>query len=119
MGSFSLASPVNWVVGWPIPTCAKRTFRKPSALPSDTEDVINIVLTIAGTQFAVIFVEQTSGDFFKISFRSRCALDCSQIAEQFAGGGHRAAAGASIPGSLDEVRERVLGVVREAMCEAT
>jgi phosphoesterase RecJ-like protein len=93
----------------------KDDFALMGALPSDTEDVINIVLTIAGTQFAVIFVEQAGGDFFKISFRSRCALDCSQIAEQFGGGGHRAAAGASIPGTFEEVRDRVLSVVHGAL----
>lgn len=93
----------------------KEDFANAGALPSDTEDVINTVLTIAGTRFAVIFVEQASGDFFKISFRSRCALDCSRIAERFGGGGHRAAAGASVTGTYEEVKHRVLSVVREAM----
>jgi phosphoesterase RecJ-like protein len=93
----------------------KEDFARVGALPSDTEDVINTVLTIAGTRFAVIFVEQTSGNFFKISFRSRCELDCSRIAERFGGGGHRAAAGASVSGTFEEVKNRVLGVVRDAM----
>jgi len=75
--------------------------------------VINAALAIAGTQFAVILVEQLRGGF-KISFRSRCALDCSRLAEQFGGGGHRAAAGAFVPGSLEEAQARVLGLVRDA-----
>jgi phosphoesterase RecJ-like protein len=89
-------------------------FVNTGALPSDTEDAINIALGIAGTQFAVIFVEQPTGGF-KISFRSRCDLDCSKIAEQFSGGGHRAAAGAFVPGSFEEVQPLVLGAVRAEM----
>ncbi|MEM6473260.1 MAG: DHHA1 domain-containing protein [Planctomycetota bacterium] len=43
-----------------------------------------------------------------MSFRSRCELDCNEVARPFGGGGHTAAAGAFIDGPLDEVRERVL-----------
>jgi bifunctional oligoribonuclease and PAP phosphatase NrnA len=92
----------------------KADFERTGALPSDTEDVINMTLAIAGTEFAVIFVEQTSGGF-KLSFRSRCALDCSQIAENFGGGGHKAAAGAFVPGTLDEIQPKVLNVIRAAL----
>ncbi|WP_254507706.1 DHH family phosphoesterase [Anatilimnocola floriformis] len=92
----------------------KEDFTKTGALPSDTEDVINMALGIAGTQFAVIFVEQQTGGF-KLSFRSRCAADCSKIAEQWGGGGHKAAAGAFLPGSLAEVQPKVLDAVRKAL----
>ena len=86
-------------------------FADSGAVPTDTEDLINLTLAIQGTEFAVIFVEQLSGGF-KLSFRSRCALDCSTIAEKFGGGGHKAAAGAFLEGSLDEVRDKVLKIVR-------
>ena len=89
-------------------------FEKTGSLPSDTEDVINMLLAIAGTQFALIFVEQP-GHAQKVSFRSRSSVDCSQLAEQFSGGGHKAAAGATISGTLAEVQPRVLDVVRAAM----
>jgi phosphoesterase RecJ-like protein len=92
----------------------KEDFARAGALPSDTEDVINMTLAITGTEVAVIMVEQSGGGF-KLSFRSRCELDCSQIAEQFGGGGHKAAAGAFIEGTLDQVHPKVLDVVRAAM----
>ncbi|MEM8733156.1 MAG: DHH family phosphoesterase, partial [Planctomycetota bacterium] len=53
----------------------KEDFEQTGALPSDTEDAINLTLAIAGTQVAVIFVEQLQGGF-KLSFRSRCSVDC-------------------------------------------
>jgi phosphoesterase RecJ-like protein len=92
----------------------KDDFAKTGSLPSDTEDVVNACLAIRGTQFAVIFVEQAGGGF-KISFRSRSAVDCSRLAEKWGGGGHKAAAGAFVAGSLAEVQPLVLEAVREAM----
>ena len=92
----------------------KEDFMKTRSLPSDTEDAINSALAIGGTQVAVIFVEQASGGF-KISFRSRSAVDCSQLAEKYGGGGHKAAAGAFLQGTLAEVQPVVLDAVRTAM----
>jgi phosphoesterase RecJ-like protein len=92
----------------------KGDFPETGALPSDTEDAINLTLAITGTKVAVIFVEQAEGGF-KLSFRSRCAVDCNQLAKQFNGGGHKAAAGAFVHGSLAEVQSQVLPVVRDAM----
>jgi phosphoesterase RecJ-like protein len=84
------------------------------AEPNDTEDAINLTLTVHGSQGAVIFVEQLRGGF-KLSFRSRCGMDCNEVAQQFGGGGHKAAAGAFQEGTLAEVQDRVLPVVRAAM----
>jgi bifunctional oligoribonuclease and PAP phosphatase NrnA len=84
------------------------------ALPSDSEDIINETLAVGGTQAAVILVEQPKGGF-KISFRSRCELDCSKLAERFGGGGHKNAAGAFLSEPLDVAREKILDAVRGAM----
>ena len=92
----------------------KDDFSETGALPSDTEDAINLTLAIAGTKVAVIFVEQLDGGF-KLSFRSRCPVDCNMLAQQFNGGGHRAAAGAFMHGTLVEVQAKVLPAVREAL----
>ena len=58
------------------------------ALPSDSEDIINMLLSVGGTEAAAILVEQPTGGS-KVSFRSRCHVDCSQVAELFGGGGHK------------------------------
>lgn len=91
-------------------------FERNSALPSDTEDAINITLAISGVQFAVILVEQPKGGF-KISFRSRCAIDCSRLAERFQGGGHKAAAGGHVADALGVAQPRVLAAVRGEFAE--
>jgi phosphoesterase RecJ-like protein len=89
-------------------------FRSVGASLDDTENLINKTLEISSTEAALIFIEQ-SPEQFKVSFRSRCSMDCSQVAANFGGGGHKAAAGASMTGSLDNVRQRVLDAVRDAM----
>jgi phosphoesterase RecJ-like protein len=90
-------------------------FKATGALPSDTEDVINMTLVVAGAEVAVIFVEQQSGGF-KLSFRSRTPrVDCNELAKHFGGGGHKAAAGAFTSAPWPEARDVVLDVVRGVM----
>lgn len=95
----------------------KEDFAAMGAEPNDTEDAINLTLAVKGAQAAVIFVGQIRGGF-KLSFRSRCGMDCNEVAQQFGGGGHKAAAGAFVEGPLDEVQDRVLSVVRAEMNKA-
>ncbi len=96
------------------------TFVKPEdyeatgALPSDTEDLINAALKIEGTLFAVIIVGQVGGGY-KISFRSRCGVACNEVAMQFGGGGHKAAAGAFIDDTFENASEAVLSHVRKCL----
>jgi phosphoesterase RecJ-like protein len=96
----------------------KEDFASTGALPSDTEDLVNHCLEIQGTEFAVILIEQESGGF-KISFRSRCDVACNELASRFGGGGHKAAAGAFIKGSFEEVQPLVLNHVRESLQSTT
>lgn len=75
---------------------------------NDDADLINVVSSIAEGQVSIIFVEQTN-DSVKISWRTQDPdLDVSEIAVRFNGGGHKAAAGADIPGELDDIKKRVL-----------
>lgn len=85
-------------------------FEETGALPSDTEDLVNLSLTIEGTLAAVILVEQQP-DVYKVSFRSRCQMDCSEVAAEFDGGGHQAAAGGTVEGEFEHARQRVLDAV--------
>jgi phosphoesterase RecJ-like protein len=98
-----------------IYTSVKREdFTETGAIASDTEDVINMTLQVAGTEVAVICVELTGGKV-KISLRSRGKMDCSRLAEQFSGGGHKAAAGATLDGPVEEAQRKVLDAVRAAL----
>lgn len=91
----------------------KEDFSETGALPSDTEDAINLALAIAGTKIAIIMIEQLKGGY-KFSFRSRCHVDCNELAREFGGGGHKAAAGAFVEGEFLEVQTRVLNAAVKA-----
>lgn len=76
------------------------------AVPPDTEDLVNYPRSVMGCDIGLLFIEQRDGTV-KVSFRARGA-DVAKLAEQFGGGGHRLASGATLPGPLTVARERVL-----------
>jgi phosphoesterase RecJ-like protein len=81
----------------------------------DDADLINIVSSIDDAEVAILFVEQNAKKT-KISWRGlKPHVDVSQLARQFNGGGHKAASGAELSGSLAEVRERVLEATRKIL----
>jgi phosphoesterase RecJ-like protein len=82
---------------------------------NDDADLINMIASIEKHPVGMIFVEQPKGQV-KVSWRSReRAYDVAAVATSFGGGGHRAAAGATLSGSLDEIKPRVLRVTREML----
>lgn len=82
---------------------------------NDDADLINMVSAIDGNKIGMIFVEQTD-QHVKISWRAlEPGIDVSPIAKHFGGGGHAAAAGADIPGSMEEIQPLVLKVTREML----
>ena len=82
---------------------------------NDDADLINMISAIDGNKVGMIFVEQTD-QHVKISWRSlEPGVDVSPIAKHFKGGGHAAAAGADIPGSLQDIQPLVLKTTREML----
>ena len=53
----------------------------------------------------------------KVSFRAS-RMNVAKIAEQFGGGGHKPAAGATVPGPYEAARDRVLAAVEAAVNES-
>ena len=93
-------------------------FVEVGAAASDTEDLVNDCLTIAGTTAAFIAIEQPNRQV-KVSFRSRSEVNVAKVAEQFGGGGHKLAAGATFPGPLSKAVKQALAAVKAAIsgCE--
>ncbi len=82
---------------------------------NDDADLINLISSINGNKVGMIFVEQ-SDHHVKISWRAlEEGIDVSPVAKRFGGGGHAAAAGADIPGSLHEVQSTVLKATKEEL----
>lgn len=82
---------------------------------NDDADLINVLSAIEECPIVLVFVEQPQ-DRVKVSWRARGEnWDVAKIAVQFGGGGHRAAAGATLDGSLDEIKPRVLRATRDIL----
>ena len=84
------------------------------AQAADTEDAINMLLSVAETQVALLFTEQAAGTT-KVSLRSRSHIDVRAIAEKFGGGGHVAAAGVTYAGRLEAAQAAILDAARASM----
>jgi phosphoesterase RecJ-like protein len=86
-------------------------YAKTGANPQDTEDAVGYTRSINGVEVGMLFLEQPAGGI-KISFRSRGKVDVAKVAEQFGGGGHRLASGATMHTSMAEAQSRILDAVR-------
>lgn len=77
----------------------------------DLDGIVEHPRSIAGTRVALFFRDLGYGKV-KVSFRSTGDVDVNTLARQFGGGGHAKASGALIPGSLEQVRDQVVGATR-------
>ena len=81
------------------------------AADEDCEGVANYALGIHGVEVAAFFRE-LSGDKFRVSLRSKGAVNVARIAENFGGGGHTCASGHAIDGPLASATQHVLNLLR-------
>lgn len=86
----------------------RQDFQDVNADPSDVEGIPEFLLTGQDVDIILLFVESIQDDRIRISFRSKGDIDISHLARALGGGGHRNAAGAQMPGPLQEVIQYVL-----------
>lgn len=84
------------------------------ATKMDLEGIVNQIRLTKGVEVAV-FIHQTDEEEYKISLRSKARVDLSVIAQSLGGGGHQRAAGCSVTGSLENVKELILSKVTAAL----
>ena len=77
----------------------------------DIDDISGFGREIAGVQIAVMIRSSQEGG--KLSVRTSPNYDASAICAALGGGGHRAAAGATVPGGIAAAKEAVLRVLAE------
>ena len=77
------------------------------ATDADIEELSALPALVEGTDCGVTLRELRPG-VIKISLRTGPRVDASAVCQRLGGGGHRAAAGATVDGTMDEVRQAVL-----------
>jgi len=80
----------------------------------DTEGLINFPLTVKDIE-AVAFFKESGPDDWRISLRSKGAVDTGAIAKQLGGGGHMNASGCGWRGALAEGQATIARLLTEAV----
>ncbi len=92
-------------------TVTRQMFQETGAAASEVEGFVDSFRKIGGVEIIIFFRERAEGGT-RISLRAKSDVDVSRLAAQFGGGGHRAAAGATLDESLDEAIPAVLAAAR-------
>jgi len=91
----------------------QEAFESIGAKDEDADGIINFARDIAGVEVALLLKEANDGRV-KIGFRSKDFINVNEIAQQFGGGGHKRAAGATVEGELENIEELVVNAVIKA-----
>jgi phosphoesterase RecJ-like protein len=81
------------------------------ARDEDCEGLVNYALGIEGIEVAIFFRELADRRW-RVSLRSKGAVDVSHVAARFGGGGHFRASGCALEGPVSVAAERVLAQLR-------
>ncbi len=93
----------------------KADLARTGAESNDTEGLIDHIRAIEPVVVACVF-EEMGPELTRISLRSKSAkVNVSEIAAQFGGGGHAAAAGARISGKPLVTQRRVIAAIKRAL----
>jgi bifunctional oligoribonuclease and PAP phosphatase NrnA len=92
-------------LAWMFITQAQMT--QCQAREEDCEGLVNYALSVADVEVAVFFRELENGRF-RVSLRSKGAVNVAKVAERFGGGGHECASGCSLAGPLSVAAEQLI-----------
>ena len=84
---------------------------------TDLEGLVNISRCVEGV-LAGVTLKQTGDNTYKASLRTYDPLNASKICKSLGGGGHKNAAGVSLSGELQEVKDKILSAVKQNMEES-
>ena len=96
----------------------KADYTRTGAESDDSEGLIDHIRAIEPVSVACLF-EEIEPELTRVSLRSKTEkVDVNEIAEKFGGGGHKAAAGARIPGKPVAVQRQVINAIKKALNSA-
>ena len=91
----------------------KRLLAEFSATEDDLDSISGFARSIEGVRIGVMIREVEDG-LGKISLRTEAPYDAAQICGLLGGGGHAAAAGASVPGGVEGAKAAILQALRDS-----
>jgi phosphoesterase RecJ-like protein len=73
----------------------------------DSDSLYQLLQSVAGVEAVAIIREESPGNC-SVGLRSRDTIDVAAIAASFGGGGHKNAAGLSMPGAISDIRPQII-----------
>jgi phosphoesterase RecJ-like protein len=83
------------------------------AAPEHAEGFVNYARALEGVEVGALVTQMRQA--VRVSLRSKGGCDVAAVAERFGGGGHRAAAGCTLPLPLADAKKRLLEALREVL----
>lgn len=84
------------------------------AKDEDCDGIVNIGRSIEGVEVSILVKEKNTEEV-RVNLRSKTYVDVSEIAAAFGGGGHKRAAGCTVRGPLQEVKEQMIKAIKEKL----
>ena len=92
----------------------KADFAKFNAHDEDCEGLIDNLRDVENVEIAMMMREKESG-VYKVSLRAKEYANVCAVAERYGGGGHRLAAGCTVTGDMDALKEELIGALVQAL----
>ena len=83
--------------------------------PEIVDELVNYPRSVRTAEVSFVLRDQSNDGKIRVSFRSKGKVDVNKIARSFGGGGHMAASGCTVQGTLAQVRQKVLKAARQAV----
>ena len=84
------------------------------ATDADIEELSSLAALVEGTDCGVTLRELRPGQI-KLSLRTGPRVNATAVCRRLGGGGHRAAAGATLPGTMEEAKAAVLAAIQASL----
>lgn len=87
------------------------------ARDDECDGLVDVVRSVRGSEAALFLKESPVEGTIRGNLRSKGSADVSAVARAMGGGGHRAAAGFSAQGTVDEVFAKVFPLLKDALAQ--
>lgn len=85
-----------------------------NAMQGDHEGIVELGRNVENVEVS-IFIHATKNNCYKVSLRSQDYVDVSNIAIMLGGGGHQKAAAATVKGTIEQIKEKVITEVKKQL----
>ncbi len=92
----------------------EKDLEEANAMQGDHEGIVEIGRNVENVEVS-IFIHATKNNCYKVSLRSQDYVDVSNIAIMLGGGGHQKAAAATVKGTIEQIKEKVITEVKKQL----